>query len=436
MNGSVRLSTTSTYPSHNEDQRRLKRRGPSTATTALAIALDLALAAVVLLIGLTVHPALADAADAEAASDEAQAAPDTERPTPGFYATPERFEITPPGHIEPLHFIGLFAVDAGLGPDSVTNFDGGYDITDARLAMGGKLEQGFGYFVQANLIQSTPLLDLVLDWTGPHSSHADGGGNDSGAGFGAGLRIAAGYFRTPFSAELLIGAPNLDFINRSQIVRALAPGRQVGIQIDQKLAGNAAVLHVGAFNGNGLNTNDDERLLYMMRLDGKIPCACGGRETTATERANGLITPNIKTEWQYGLNVAYSEDDDAKLGLGLRDRFEGKRLLSGADLRWTRGNVFISAEAIYGRVAPSGPGGGRDVYGYQGTLGWTITKMFQALLRYDALWAGSLASDRDLAIASLVMAFSKYVSVQSELRVPARGAPPTPGGIVNLTFQF
>lgn len=405
------------------------------AVSGLALALATLAIAIAATIGVTARPAFA-------ASDETEADPDPAPAPTGFYVTPERFEITPPGHVEPLSFIGLFAVDAGIGPDGVTDFDGGYDITDARLAVGGRLEKGFGYFVQANLIRSTPLLDLVLDWTGPQPGTHPGSGTGSGtassfpSGIGSGLRIAAGYFRTPFSGELLIGAPNLDFINRSQIVRALAPGRQVGIQIDQKLAGDAAVLHVGAFNGNGFSTNDDERLLYMLRIDGAISCLCGGRETSVTERANGLDTTHIETEWRYGLNVAYSEDDDAQLGLGLGDRFEGKRLLSGADLRWTRDNVFLSAEAIYGRIAPSGPGGGRDVYGYQATLGWKITEMFQALVRYDALWAGSLASDRDLAIASLVVTFSQYVSIQSELRVPVRGEPLKPGGVVNLTFQF
>lgn len=437
MIGTYRLSAAQPRPTRMQSGRPERRKGRSLSTlpaitlparaTSSARALSSlpslaalsALAVLVLLFGLPSRPAYAE-------GDEAEAAGNSERIEPGFHVTPERFEITPPGHVEPLYFIGLFAADAGVGPNSVTDFDGGYDITDARLAMGGRLEKGFGYFLQANLIQSTPLLDLILDWNGPAA----------GNGFGSGLRLAAGYFRTPFGGELLIGAPNLDFINRSQIVRALAPGRQVGLQIDQKLVGDAAVLHIGAFNGNGLNTNDDERLLYMMRLDGTIQCACGLGEATVTERANGLVAPAPETEWRYGLNVAYSEDDDARLGLGLRDRFEGKRLLSGADLRWTRDKLFLSAEAIYGRIAPRGPGGGRDVYGYQASLGWKITEMFQALIRYDALWAGSLVSDRDLAIASLVVTFSKYVSIQSELRVPVRGESPTPGGIVNLTFQF
>ena len=46
-----------------------------------------------------------------------------------------------------------------------------------------------------------------------------------------GFKLSSEYFRTPFSAELLIAVPRLDFIQRSQIVRALAPSRQVGVQL-------------------------------------------------------------------------------------------------------------------------------------------------------------------------------------------------------------
>lgn len=211
----------------------------------------------------------------------------------------------------------------------------------------------------------------------------------------------------------------MDFIERSQITRALAPARQIGVQLDQQLLGDALVARAGVFNGNGLADNDDERFLYILRFDGRTQTRDG--ETVHF--------------FEYGLNGAYSEDGAAKLGLSLSDSFAGKRWLAGADARWTVGPVFVSAEGIYGSIDPNGMSR-RNVYGYQASVGWDVSRLIQLLVRYDALYAASLQSDRDLAIASTVINFSQIISLQLELRVPTRGEPPTPGSAASLTVTF
>ena len=315
-------------------------------------------------------------------------------------------EWTPPGHVEPLHYGMLLSFDGFVGSEDANDSDPGFEITEARISVLGRLEKGFGYFLQANLIQSRPLLDLVVDWR--HEA--------------TGFKLSTGYFRTPFSAELLIAAPHLDFIQRSQIVRALAPARQVGFQIDQQILGDAMVARAGAFNGNGLDTNDDNRFLYILRFDGRIPIGKGHHGSPAAT-------------FEYGVNGAYSKDDDASLGLRLPNPFAGTRLLAGADMRWTRGPVFVSAEAIYGSIDQNG-NSRRDVYGYQASIGWEVTRLVQLLARYDGFYAGSLQSDRDLAIASCVLNFTPLVSFQLELNVPTRGEDPTPGGVASLALTF
>jgi hypothetical protein len=310
-------------------------------------------------------------------------------------------EITPPGHIQPLRFGMLLTADAYLGPDRATDNDAGFDLSDARLSFGGELEKGFGYFVQANLVDSRPVLDMIIKWKAePY-----------------GFQISAGYFRTRFAGEFVIPAPRLDFVERSQIVRALSPGRQVGIQIDQEIVGEALVAHAGVFNGNGLDTNDDERFLYVLRFDGRIQCG------------------EFDSVFEYGINGAYSEDDDTDLGFDFPKSFAGKRWLAGADARWTMGSVFVSAEGLYGSIDPNGRSY-HDVYGYQASVGWTLNRLIQLLVRYDAFYAASLQEDRDLAIGSIVFNFTEIISLQGELRVPTRGEQPSPGGVASLNVTF
>lgn len=328
------------------------------------------------------------------------------RPVAAEVEAPGWLGNVPPGHVAPLRFGGLFTVDAAAGPADVTDLNAGFDVSDARLSVAGNLEGNFGYFVNTNLIKSTPLLDLQIDWTPPR----------------AGFRAAAGYFRTPFSAEVLIPAPALDFITRSQIVRAVAPIRQVGIQLDQEIVGDRLVARAGVFNGNGLDTNDDQRFLYVLRFDGRIPLG-------------GSSAEDSRGELEYGINGGYSKDRAATLGGGLPDPFEGERWLSGADLRWTGDSVFVSAEGIYASIEQVGLSR-RDVFGFQASAGWTVSRLLQLLARYDSLWAGSLASDQDLAIASFVLNFTPIISFQAELRVPVRGEPLRPGGVANLNVTF
>lgn len=314
----------------------------------------------------------------------------------------ESFQIQPPGHVKPLRFGGLLTFAGFVGRRDATATEAGFDITDARLLVEGELEKGFGYLAQAEFTKSTPLLDLVINWK--PAEH--------------GFRASAGYFRSPFSAEQLIPDPQLDFTDRSQIVNALAPSRQIGIQVDQLILGKALIVHAGVFNGNGLDANDDDRFLYMLRLDGASDCG---------------------EDWKvsYGINAAHSDDENAEIGIDDYTPLNGKRWIAGGDMRATRGPFFFSAEALWGFFDDE-TFRNDQVWGYQASAGWQVTDLVQLLARYDAFHAGDLdrAQDRDFAIASVNFNFTKIISLQFELRVPTRGVGPSPGGIVNLNATF
>jgi hypothetical protein len=315
----------------------------------------------------------------------------------------------PPGHVEPLTFGMLLAVDAAAGPRIATTRAPGLSIGDARLRLIGEVEYGFSYLLQTNFIDRPALLDAQINWTAETT----------------GSRISAGYFRTPTSGELLIAAPDLDLIDRATVVRALAPGRQVGVQLNQPIVDRRMVARAGVFNGNGLNQNDDNRFLYTLRIDGVFDDESSA-ETYASPPLEGL---------SYGVSAAYSEDDQARLGLDLPAPFSGTRWLAGGDLRWQSGPLLLSAEGLYSSIDLRNASR-RDLFGYQATIGWTFNALVQILARYDAFWGGSLVSDRDFAIASLSLSFGRYVFLQTELRVPTRGEGPTPGGAASLSIQF
>lgn len=293
----------------------------------------------------------------------------------------------------------LLSAQGDVGPADANAKQSGFDITDARLLVRGKLEKGWGYLLQTEFTFSAPILDLIIDW-----ESAD-----------AGTRISTGLFRSPFSAELLIAAPDLDLIDRSQIVRALAPARQVGIQLDQQLLGDALVARAGIFNGEGRSANSDAEFLYMLRFDGRIDCGDG-------------------VEFEYGLNGAYSNDDefDRDLSSGNRDV---NTALAGGDFRLSNGPVFFSAEGIYGSFTSSVTPN-HETWGYHASVGWELSRLVQLLARYDSFTSNGLQEDRDLAIGSMVLNFTDYVNLQVELRVPTRGEKPTPGAAGSLSVQF
>lgn len=319
-------------------------------------------------------------------------------PIPGF-------DTPPIGHVEPLLFGLALSADAYAGADAATLQDDGFDIGDARLSLRGELQKGWGYFIQTDVVSSPALLDLEVKWSSEE----------------VGFLIKAGYFRVPVSGELQIAAPYLDLIERSQIVNSVAPDRQVGIEIDQQIVGSALVVRAGLFNGNGLDTNDNNRFLYALRLEGNIPLAI------ETETDGWFL--------EYGISGAYSKDRDADLGGELPNPFRGTRAMGGADMRLNMQSVFVSVEGLYASLDRFDLSR-RNVFGYQATVGWNATNSIQLLARYDSFWGGSLASDLDLAIASIVIAFIPHITLQTELRVPTRGASPTPGAIASLTVLF
>ncbi len=247
--------------------------------------------------------------------------------------------------------VGDFAWDRG----PVTGGNNGFSIATSRLSVRGNLDFGLGYFMQTDFTRTTPILDARLSYQITEN-----------------LGLDAGLFKAPFSAEFLIPAPSIDFVNRSQVVSTLAPGRQVGVALRGSVNERLITYGAGVFNGNGrrVTGNDDNNLMYVGRL---------------------VVRPSVSSgTLEVGANVSFSKDDNAT--------FQGNRFLVGGDARRQWDRWLASAEFIYADLDPD-VGPGAQPFGYQATVGYMLDPgRHQILGRWDSLDLDGGATTRNFIV--------------------------------------
>jgi hypothetical protein len=266
----------------------------------------------------------------------------------------------------------------------------GFTIANARLNLFGSLDGGFGYLFTTNFATSPAILDAMVSYRVIPE-----------------LTISAGQFKSPFSAEFLVYAGSIDFVNRSQVVTALAPGRQIGLQIGSELVQDDLSILAGVFNGNGTfgSGNDGGNFLYVGRV---IVSPIG----TPVEPASGYLG--------MALNAAVSKDTDATLVNGLLPEFSGTRLLLGADFLYASGPVQLSGEVIYSQFQDTN-GMRHRPFGFHLTSGYRVSKRAQVLLRLDSFYADGLNDDSHLAIVGFNLWPTTVTELQMNYIVPTYG---------------
>jgi len=270
----------------------------------------------------------------------------------------------------------------------------GFRVTNLRVGFKGELEDGFGYVILGSFVKSPALLDAA--------GHLR---------LNRALRVRAGAFKSPFSAEFLTPAGNLDFRQRSQAATLLSPGRQVGVQLDGSLAESERArlrYAAGLFNGNGLAaSNDDENVLSALRVS-------YARDSSDDEDGFDL-----------GVNVVHSRDANAPLGATLSGSFfatgfSGERVLGGVDATARRGSWKLGVEILGGRFFPEG-GVRVDASGYQATLGHSLNESWELLLRWDTLRARGLLEDSSLLVAGVNVEPRPLIRLQLNAYLPVEG---------------
>lgn len=257
--------------------------------------------------------------------------------------------------------------------------ENGFSVANTRVSAKGTLDGHVSYFVQANFAPTAALLDASIGLA--LSEHAT---------------LQAGAMKAPFSVEFLTAASAIDFVNRSQVVSLLAPGRQIGATLRGTLDDATVHYAAGVFNGNGVgpNGNDGDGVLGVARL--------------------GVDASDSDGRAQFGVNVAYGSDDDTRVGLD--PDFRGDRTVLGADARIERGRHVLSGEILWAsldsRDVPS-----TEPWGYQITAGTMLGGETQLLARLDAVKADGHAW-RNVAIAGLNVWPTRATELQVNVLVP------------------
>ncbi len=122
-----------------------------------------------------------------------------------------------------------------------------FSIPRARLTLTTNLLKNVRFRIQVDGVKSPALIDAMLD-----------------VQFKPYLGLRVGQYYVPFSLESTTSDSDLDAINRSQVVNALSPGRDIGAQgrdIGAMLTGKYSIVeyYAGVFNGAGINRLDTNR---------------------------------------------------------------------------------------------------------------------------------------------------------------------------------
>jgi hypothetical protein len=274
-------------------------------------------------------------------------------------------------------------------PGEQTNAADGFSIPRARAKLSGELDWGLSYLLQADFIRSPVLTDARL------SVQVD-----------SAVAVDAGLFKAPFSGETLTSFTEIDLANRSRVTRALAPSRQIGVQLRGTVLTDLVEYRVGAFNGNGVRaTNDDDRLLFAGRLALRShPFAAGSGENL----------------FEIGVNAAKSRDSTIALTSGLPDPFRGERELVGADLRVEYRSIFIAAEVITATLELAATGARTHPKGYHATAGWVVSPRAELVARFDSFERNGGDEEPDLVIVGFNARPTRPLKFQANVVLPTR----------------
>ena len=269
-------------------------------------------------------------------------------------------------------------------------------IAAMRLRLTGDLDGGFNYAFQTNFVGTPSILDARLGW-------------DASDEFG----IWAGRFKTPFSRELLTYAGSIDLVNRSRVVDALAPGRQMGIQLHGQ-AGPGTSWSLGGFTGPD-NSPANESIIGVARFE---------------------VSPQLDqddVDLSFAASAAIGRDG-AIAGGTIGQGFQGDGTIFGIDGRMTSGRLLVAGEAIIGDFDPVAAAS-MDAAGLYLTAGWMTAATQQVLVRWDR-YRGIGASSDD----AIVFGFNAWPTTASEIQInwiaPIAGSTMPHKILVNFQLGF
>jgi hypothetical protein len=227
--------------------------------------------------------------------------------------------------------------DAGEGSNS-------FDIRRARLDFRGDAASSIDYRIHVEFAGTPKILDAYINW---RSADA--------------FNIKAGEFKIPFSLENPYRAYALEMIDNSMVISGLsgyndvsgisANGRDIGVNIYGKFSPvgdyHTFEYSVGLFNGNGINTSDNNK---SKDFSGTFAIHPSKDITVLASHYNG-------STGRQGENI--------------------QRVRTGGGVRYDDKKLLVRGEYIYGTT------GDMDSEGYYLVAGYFVHPKVQTLLKYD-----------------------------------------------------
>lgn len=323
----------------------------------------------------------------------------------------------------PLTIGGLLRTGARFEPEDSPSRDG-FEIFDARASLGGEVGIIFDYFIEGAFEEDDRLL-----------SGEEGGGLEFELldarltlPFRPQLQLSAGQFKAPFGGETLLRKDAIRFLERALASRAIAPGRQVGIELHGEVLEGRLAYRAGAFNGNGRRLeNDDDSFLYAGRVHYNT--------IGPIEFYEDLVV-------QVGANLAFSSDSAVRLGPGLDGSLPGEgglppgvdltswrgdRFLAGFDLHTSYRGWELNGEYLHVNLDPAAAGA-EDLTSWGGYVEAVheFLGAVEAAIRYDYLDSAA-GPDREFVIAGVNVFPGFHAKFGLQYAFGVGGSPNAPG---------
>jgi hypothetical protein len=327
-----------------------------------------------------------------------------------------------------LEVRGLLRTGVRVEPASSERSDG-FDVFDARLGLSGKIGIIFDYFVQVEYDEADDEFKLLDARAGlPIRPEAE---------------IGLGLFRPAFGLEALTDKGQLTFLERSQAAEAIAPGRQVGVELRGEAVDARLTYGAGVFNGNGRRLeNDGSDYMFAGRVQ---------------YNTIGPVPFYEDFVLQAGASVAYSEDTAAELGpgfegtapgegsIGFEDAFAGDRFLWSVDVHASYRGWSITGEYLRGdydaELSPDEPDESEvalDAYGGYVEAGYLFWGgAIEAVARYDG-FSPAVGENRDFVLLGINIFPGQYAKFGLQYAIELHDSPPSPfldGGQFLLVAQ-
>lgn len=236
-------------------------------------------------------------------------------------------------------------VNARYSYSSDDNVAHGFDIRRVRLAASGEVTSKLDYKVQAEYESSVKIIDAYVRWK-----------------IAKPFNIQIGEFKVPYSQETLYGPTSWLTIENPTVVSKLngyqdlsglnVNGRDIGVQLygdllPSKNGFSYVSYKVGVFNGNGINTKDNNN---------------------KKDFAGLLYIRPIK---QLTLTGGHYQGHYGKL------HEEHVRIRTSAGAEWKDGTLTVRSEYIHGNTA------GQKSDGVYALAGVQVSKYVQPVISYD-----------------------------------------------------